>query len=327
MERFVHECKVPQDLLGSLSSEEDKKVAEKCKKLLVYAAEALKGAKKFCCEYSSVWLLPNGVPVQYTPGLVTIEGSADGASATCVLHDWKSGKGPTPEQVKAVNAFVSGGCNGLYPDSTYAKDVFQANMNRIACAQNGIDVGTVKLVYAGGGKDHVVEVIVPHLTEEFVYVTAMNVVTNAADARVGKASNAMYFEGRKLLAVVWAMTDAVDMFARYPETLSMDITCLTNNRRLPFIALVGMDGFGRNFVAVSGLLPNEQGATFRWFLSEAVPALLGQTNLAATTQVIADENAQEHSALTHAKVKGILPNAEFRYCGWHCLNQVRVYLS
>jgi hypothetical protein len=42
---------------------------------------------------------------------------------------------PSLNDVRALNAWVAGGCAGLYPDSIFARDVFEVNLQRLAWEQ------------------------------------------------------------------------------------------------------------------------------------------------------------------------------------------------
>jgi hypothetical protein len=291
-------------------------VARKFSSFASYVATELDHAELINCETPCVWTVSEDCFVGYTPDLTTFK------DELCVLHDWKTGAGPTAAQLESVNAFIKGGCAGQYPDSAFARDVFQVNAYRCAYADEDVTIDVMKLVYGGSDKscNSVLEVLVPHLPEEFVYRKVADHVQDAAVVRKGKKNSAVYYAGRVLLAAVWAPSP--DLFHRFCETLSMDTTFKACRARHPLISIVGMDGNGKNFVALEGIIPNQQLGTFQWVLTEAAPELLGRKSLAAVTQMIIDENPQEYNAIMFAKNSGVLPNVRIRHCQWHLVNQV-----
>jgi hypothetical protein len=66
-------------------------------------------------------------------------------------------------------------------------------------------------------------------------------------------------KGRLLLAVAWATADGVSNFAKFSETLGADTTFGTNEKRRPFVQLVGKDSLVECTLPVKGSYPTRRG--------------------------------------------------------------------
>ena len=131
-------------------------------------------------------------------------------------------------------------------------------------------------------------------------------------------------ESRILMGIAWTTAAFQDKAARYPEVMSLDATCKTNDERRPFYKLQGCDGEGNTFPMMNALLWDESLHAMNWMLLEAMPYLLPDSVRHSTTVILTDGDPYECLAVDSAITLGFLPNAKRKRCWWHACHQAMV---
>ena len=127
---------------------------------------------------------------------------------------------------------------------------------------------------------------------------------------------------QKLLMAVAFITN-VDMikFMKYPEALFMNTTFDTNNEERPLLTICGKDCFGKTYVFLRALLPNERAFSFHWLLFSFLPAHVPKKYLNRVQMLLTDGDPQEYTQIDYAVQDGILENTFRGRCSWHIINR------
>jgi len=78
-----------------------------------------------------------------------------------------------------------------------------------------------------------------------------------------------------LLAVAWTTEYERNMFKKFPELVTFDVTEKTNNQKRGLFMGTGLDGNGQLFPCIHVFMPNSQSSSYGWIYTHALPSLWG----------------------------------------------------
>jgi hypothetical protein len=107
---------------------------------------------------------------------------------------------------------------------------------------------------------------------------------------------------------------------RYPECLFVDTTHGTNNESRPLLQMVGRDSNGKAYTVLQIFMPNKTASFYRWVFLEALPLLLGESNLSKINLILSDGDSQEFNAIDKGIFK-YFKNAKRGRCAYHIVQK------
>jgi hypothetical protein len=125
---------------------------------------------------------------------------------------------------------------------------------------------------------------------------------------------------RILLGAAWVDEYSWREFLRYPECLFVDTTHGTNNESRPLLQMVGRDSNGKAYTVLRIFMPNETASFYRWVFLEALPLLLGESNLSKINLILSDGDSQEFNAIDEGIFK-FFKNAKRGRCAYHIVQK------
>ena len=123
-----------------------------------------------------------------------------------------------------------------------------------------------------------------------------------------------------LIGIAWVNPLEISFAKMYPEVFFIDVTCKTNNEKLPLLTVTGKTALNKMFTLLRAYLPNQRAWIFRWVFSIVLPHLIPQHVLKRTTLAISDGYYQEYTQLD-AAIATHLPQCVRGRCGWHIVDR------
>jgi hypothetical protein len=123
-----------------------------------------------------------------------------------------------------------------------------------------------------------------------------------------------------LLALLWAFTEEVTMFAKFPEVLHHDTKGRVCKWGMPWWFSVGINGARGNFIALRGWIHNESRAMFR-FCEKALVQIHGQSLKNLICHCSDGDDDLIAVLVSMSQAGGCSPKAMCIRCMWHIIDR------
>ena len=127
-------------------------------------------------------------------------------------------------------------------------------------------------------------------------------------------------EKRVLQGLAFTIDGSREKARRCGRVIGSDVTFGSNNRKRPLLDIITLGGNLETIDFFYALLPDETRESFCWVFAVALPQLMGQDFCDRVRVVVADGDHWQLAAIEYAiHGAGVLRNARFRLCAWHCI--------
>ena len=111
-------------------------------------------------------------------------------------------------------------------------------------------------------------------------------------------------------------THGTNILHHFPEVICVDIVSHTNKDTRPPLTISGRDSYGKMFIILRAILPNERAWIFQWMFTIVMPTLFPSYILSKVKIIISDGCSQEFMQIDITKVY-LFKNAFCIRCGFH----------
>jgi len=156
------------------------------------------------------------------------------------------------------------------------------------------------------------------------------IVTDLTADRSMKKVVAMVREDRKernigsnqnlFLSVMWGEKENLRYFKMYPETVFVDVTSHSNNKKYHLLTFSCKSGTNKQVLFLKAWIPNQRRFSFRWVFKYGMESLGLHHYFKYTELIMKDGDPQQHNEIQNFMVE-YLTNAFDGACGWHLVRQ------
>lgn len=116
------------------------------------------------------------------------------------------------------------------------------------------------------------------------------------------------------------IAETIRFFKMYPETVFVDVTSHSNNKKYHLLTFSIKTATNRQVVFLRGWLPNQKRFSFRWVFQYGIRALGLDEYFKYTELIMKDGDSQQHNEIK-AVMTEYLAQAFDASCGWHLVEQ------
>lgn len=116
------------------------------------------------------------------------------------------------------------------------------------------------------------------------------------------------------------IAETIRFFKMYPETVFVDVTSHSNNKKYHLLTFSIKTATNRQVVFLRGWLPNQKRFSFRWVFQYGIRALGLDEYFKYTELIMKDGDPQQHNEIK-AVMTEYLAQAFDASCGWHLVEQ------